>query len=370
MVFRKGYIPYAEYRDREWLYQKYIVDKLSGYQIAELCKVSNVTIFNWLKRFNIPILIINKYKNREWLYRKYWIEELSTTQIAKLINVCISTINKWLRMFNIPRRSMSEALKGHIPWSKGKKGLFKHSEETKKKMSETRKGKQMGKDNSFYGHHHTEEARRKISEAGKERIGWWTGKHFSEEHIKNLIESQKGRIAWNKGKKCPQISKAIKGRIPWNINIPRTEEVKRKISKSHILLQKKCSEELKEILRKSSKRNWQNPEFVKKVMKQQNRRPTNPEKIFNEITPDDVRYTGDRNWWRKTKKQYRNPDFKITGQNKVIEIYGDYWHRNNKPKDLIQEYKEIGLDCLVFWESEIYKEPERILEEVNDFIKI
>lgn len=37
-----------------------------------------------------------------------------------------------------------------------------HSEETKKKLSESRKGKCTGKDNPFYGRHHTEETREKL----------------------------------------------------------------------------------------------------------------------------------------------------------------------------------------------------------------
>ncbi len=60
--------------------------------------------------------------------------------------------------------------------------------------------------------------------------------------------------------------------------------------------------------------------------------------------------------------------FKITGQNKVIEIYGDYWHRNDNPQDLINLYKQIGYDCMIFWEHEIYDYPERITIKVNNFI--
>ena len=119
------------------------------------------------------------------------------------------------------------------------------------------------------------------------------------------------------------------------------------------------------------KKLWQDPEFINKMMDGWNRRPTNPEKVFDKITSDIVRYVGNGEFWRKTKKKHaRNPDFKVTGQNKVIEIYGDYWHRNHDPKDIIREYKEIGLDCLVFWEHEVYKEPERILEETSEFIKL
>ena len=66
--------------------------------------------------------------------------------------------------------------------TKGGEGISDHSEETKKKMSETRKDK----NNGFYGKKHSEEWKRKHSEALK-------GKHLSEEHKKNLSEANKGK---------------------------------------------------------------------------------------------------------------------------------------------------------------------------------
>ncbi len=41
------------YKDKEWLKNKYLNKKFSGYQIAKLSGVSNVTIYNYLKKFNI-----------------------------------------------------------------------------------------------------------------------------------------------------------------------------------------------------------------------------------------------------------------------------------------------------------------------------
>lgn len=67
------------------------------------------------------------------------------------------------------RKKMSESLKGNTPWNKGKTSIY--TEETLKKMSETRKGKKM-----------SEEARKKMSEAAKGRV--WT-----EEHKKNHAEA-------------------------------------------------------------------------------------------------------------------------------------------------------------------------------------
>jgi G:T-mismatch repair DNA endonuclease (very short patch repair protein) len=37
----------------------------------------------------------------------------------------------------------------------------------------------------------------------------------------------------------------------------------------------------------------------------------------------------------------------------LIEIWGDYWHKNQNPEDVINHYKKYGFDCLVVWEHEL-----------------
>lgn len=58
------------------------------------------------------------HQNREWLYQKYIIEELSISRIAKIYKVNNYTIYKWLKIFNIPRRPFGFC-KGHLPYNKG-----------------------------------------------------------------------------------------------------------------------------------------------------------------------------------------------------------------------------------------------------------
>ena len=57
------------------------------------------------------------------------------------------------------KRLMSEKKKNYIPWNKGKTGVQKCSDETKRLMSENR----TGENNSFYNKRHTDETRNKIS---------------------------------------------------------------------------------------------------------------------------------------------------------------------------------------------------------------
>jgi len=113
------------YKNKEWLKNKYLEKELSSVQIANDCGVCASTICRKLKKFDIHVRTrkeaINshhkvnrenhKYKNEEWLKKKYIDEKLNSYKIAKLCNITgNATIYNWLRKFNIPIRSYSEAI--------------------------------------------------------------------------------------------------------------------------------------------------------------------------------------------------------------------------------------------------------------------
>lgn len=111
-----------KYENKKYLKQKYLDEKLSACQIAELCSCGRETILRRLKKFNIPIRNPREYQhlrctisigndnycNKEWLQKKYLIEMLSTRQIARLCNCGKTAINNWIKKHNIPIRSMAE----------------------------------------------------------------------------------------------------------------------------------------------------------------------------------------------------------------------------------------------------------------------
>ncbi len=77
-------------------------------------------------------------------------------------------------------------------------------------------------------------------------------------------------------------------------------------------------------------------------------------KMFDIIKHKSFIYTGDRRYWIDFKNgHHKNPDFINEKDHVVIEVYGDYWHRNDNPQDIIDEYKKVGWDCYVVWEHEI-----------------
>ena len=194
----------------------------------------------------------------------------------------------------------------------------------------------------------------------KKRIGKQSKKRWGNpEYRKKMIEAQKA--AQNRPEMKKRKSELMKKRL----SIPENKRMiyeAQKIAVSNPEHRKRNSERMK--------KSWQDPEYVEKALKGINKRPTYPEKVFNEMTPDAIRYTGNRAWWRKLDDgKHHNPDFKVTGQDKVIEIYGDYWHRNDDPQELIDLYKQAGLGCLIFWEHEIYNQQEMVLERVDQFIE-
>jgi len=121
-------------------------------------------------------------------------------------------------------RKRSEETKKKI--SESQKGRKKHSEETRKKLSEANKGK----NNPNYGKKFSEEHRKKISEALK-------GKKRSEETIKRMSEVQKGRKHSEESKK--KMSESQKGR-------KHSEETRKKMSKAHKARKLKKYIEMKE----------------------------------------------------------------------------------------------------------------------------
>lgn len=84
----------------------------------------------------------------------------------------------------------------------GGEGVDEHSEASRKKISEARRGEK----HPFFGKRHSEATRKKISEAGKGKTAWNKGKHHSEATRKKMSESHKGEKNPNFGKRGEETS--------------------------------------------------------------------------------------------------------------------------------------------------------------------
>lgn len=75
------------YKNRDWLHQKYIVEKLSTFKIAKICGYSCVTIGDWLKRHNIKIRTLSEAATGELNPRYCLLEERLWKKIDKKDNI-------------------------------------------------------------------------------------------------------------------------------------------------------------------------------------------------------------------------------------------------------------------------------------------
>jgi len=182
-----------------------------------------------------------------------------------------------------------------------------------------------------------------------------------------------------------------------------SKEVRKKMSESRkkIVFDKKRKNQLDEARKKrkfdldtrikmsnSSKIKWQNKTYRKYTMKNNKglfkkgdyifypRKtkdgPNNLEQIIIKIVPSCVEYTGSGDFWVKLFDRFKNPDFVVrpfSQTKKVIEVYGDYWHRNDSAQDIISLYKKRNISCLVLWEHEIKGNIKYTQKRINNFIK-
>lgn len=108
------------------------------------------------------------------------------------------------------------------------------------------------------------------------------------------------------------------------------------------------------ILGHNTKDNWKNPEYAKKVMHR--REMSKPENEFNKMIVENCFpyiYTG--NVSNKTVViGGKIPDFTHETEKKVIEIWGNFFHKGQNPQDRIDYFGKYGYDCLIIWASELH----------------
>ena len=100
-IMLKSYNLIGQYESRKQIVRK---SSLVGEQVYldSCCPTPNGSfIFN--------MTINSKFKNREILYQKYVVEKMSTTKIAGLVGTGHRTVCRWMIKLGIPRRSKSEA---------------------------------------------------------------------------------------------------------------------------------------------------------------------------------------------------------------------------------------------------------------------
>ena len=179
----------------------------------------------------------------------------------------------------------------------------------------------------------------KLNDEGK--IGFRNGHTVNmgkEPWNKNKVGLQ---TAWNKGKNkenCPALKLASEKLSAKRKQMFKSGELKKQFGEDNPMFGKQLSDQHKNALWAGWKNSYTKPEL--KLMG-----------ILEDFK--DWEYVGNGKFWLRTKIKCRVPDFINRNQKKIIEVYGDYWHKGENPNDKISEYREIGWDCIVIWESEI-----------------
>ncbi len=112
----------------------------------------------------------------------------------------------------------------------------------------------------------------------------------------------------------------------------------------------------------------QDKNFAKRFYKSMNMKPNKPEKVMIEIIKENnlpFNYVGNG----QIIIRGFNPDFLSRNPKHIIEVYGDYWHRNDKKHERrINAYSKYGYKTLVIWEHELVNKRGIRLKDMNPTI--
>lgn len=327
---KKGSI-YPQLNDREWLYWKYFVERLTVPEIAKIVGCGRNTVDYHIKRYNIPTRkrIRRKEHNqkigvsgkktktdqtkypelydRSWLNEKYYGENLTTEEISEIVGCCSGSVLHALRNFGITRKPAK---------------IYK-PEHNAMRLLETRK--------KLRRHHQIWD---------KE---WMEQKYLNEKlsasDIASIVGCDKSSIHWalrSLGVPIRSIAEAL--------NMPRA---------------------------------------IRKIYKGLNAKPNKLEKYVDDVLqthfPNEWKYNGDYSCGVSLAGLI--PDFvNVNGQKAVIEVYGDIYHDEKEMYRVYGEtlswkrtefgrkaiFSQLGYYTAILWESKIKEEGEQyILEEIR-----
>lgn len=213
------------------------------------------------------------------------------------------------------------------------------------------------------------------------------GKPKSEEHKRKIGEANKGRKRPDFALIRHEMTIAGRQRGANNPNYGKhhSDEIKEKIRQKRLAYitrtpidDRRPSKETNQKVSEARKKDWQNPEYVAKLIRAMGIKPNKLEGKLIDLLAEhfpQFKYNGD--FGQGVMLGGLTPDFvNVNGKKQVIEVFGDYWHspeiigddwrRGELGKIMI--YNSVGWDCLVLWERELKELTEKdIIEKVKSF---
>lgn len=113
-------------------------------------------------------------------------------------------------------------------------------------------------------------------------------------------------------------------------------------------------------------RKWDDVEYASKMLGKIVKKPNSMElsllEVIHSINPN-YRYVGDGQFWLGRK----NPDYVNQDEKKIIELYGECWHKKqNEEKLRIQHFERFGFKTLVVWSKEL-RDEDKLKSRIEDF---
>jgi len=145
-----------------------------------------------------------KYRDKNWLYQKYWVEKLNTYQMGEMAGCSNKTISWWMNCYNIKIRTLSES---HIGKPLKEMG---HIHGCQCGVCKSKRGERKGERSHWYGKQHTDKAKMKISQLSKGRKHTKESKRRMSELAKGKKHTKETRTKmsiWHKGKKLSEETK-------------------------------------------------------------------------------------------------------------------------------------------------------------------
>lgn len=232
------------------------------------------------------------------------------------------------------KRSKEELAKQLI--TRIERGHLHHTEETKRKISASKKGRPNPHGSTGKGWKHSDETRKLISLKLKGNIV------RSDEYRENMSKAKTG--------------------------IPMSEEYKQKMRKYWSTRHDECVARGKLAWNKGAKTD----KMLQNMFKSRDIKPNKIETIIMEILdehyPYEWSYVGDGTLVVGGKC----PDFSRNhGHNHLIEFFGSYWHQGENEQDRIEHFRKHGYETIVIWEHETdNKSNQEIYELIDSRLKL